>query len=589
MNQLTGAKSEAKKFLDSRESNRRDVRELAMRFAISKPKELRNQFREALAAFPKDLPYDLEEQRSNVAVTTELTEKSERWAPLGDIKNYRKYEQDEGSAFIGYEPPDPLSPQQEKRMVETTAFLQEQAVIGWAMQSVATNALQPQIDLEAAVVFAKERDSRDVLTRRRGAENHSSQTVLSAVAVVVIRFAHPESPHQTWAWNIMDRVAKMAEPANIFGGERIPWHPAKHLIIALFHDRRSPTPRANDVKHLIAMVMHPNDEVSKLAFDALLADLDEHVCWMAAQMATDLCIHHAFKMSDDGRRDDSANQKARCDSKDRALRSLNTKTLELLTTIPPAWVQSPRRPRFSRNGEALEWGDPNPSFDSQLAARLFVKFPIEKWLASTTYKPLVECWLAQLVNWTAERMMPTWQSPADRGRGSSSDSAELTEWNSALGQLIARAAPLVTLTFAQHQLLAPFLTSDEQGLRVFEPFATEAVTRHVFDAPIVPPNTFELLDDCANRAVQDPVFTPGSYRAGEVGGWDMPKLIKALLFVPIDEAASGSARFANGDWSQVGIIMPIVTKIIERAGWSTFVARTFMTLLRACGGGISGS
>ncbi|MCQ1573481.1 AAA family ATPase [Neorhizobium galegae] len=582
MNRLTGGKAEAKKFLESRESNKREVKELTMRFAVSKHQELRERFREALAAFPMDLPYQLAEQRSNTVVTAELKEKAERWAPLGDIKNYRKYEQDEGAAFIGYEPPDPLSPDQEKRMLETTTFLQEQTVIGWAAQSVAANALQPQIDLNIAVTFAKERDGRDTLNIRRDVENHSSQTVLSAVAVAVIRFAHSESPHHMWAWDVMDRVAKMVEPAK-FGGERIPWHPAKHLVIALFHDRKSPKPRTNDVTHLIAMAMHPNDEVSELAFDALLGDPDAHVRWVAAQMATDLCIRHAFEMSDYGRRDHSANQKARRGSEARALRRLNATKLEPLTTIPAAWVQSPRRPRFSRNGEALEWGDPNPSFDAQFAAKLFVKFPVEKWLASTTYKSLVEQWLVQLVNWTAERMMPPWQDSRDRRRGSSSDGAELTEWNSALGQLIARAAPFVTLPFSRHQLLAPFLTNDEEGLRVLAPFATEAATRHVLDAPTVSPNTFELLDDCATRLIQDPVFTPGNYRAGEVGGWDMPKLIKALLFVPIDQPASGSARFANGDWSQIGMIMPIVTKIIASAGWSTFVAQTFMTLCERAG------
>lgn len=583
LNRLTGAKAEAKKFLDSRESNKRDIRELAMRFAVSKSKKLRERFREALAAFPTDLPYQFAEQRSNPAVMTELKEKAERWALLGDINNYRKYEQDEGAALIGYEPPDPLSPDQKKRMVETTTFLQEHSVIGWATQSVVTNALQPQIDLDTAVAFAKERDVCDVLNLRRDAESHGSQTVLSAVAVAVIRFAHPDSPHHTWAWNVMDRVAKMAEPANAFGGERIPWHPAKHLVVALFHDRKLPTPRPNDVKHLIAMATHRNNEVVDFAFDALLMDPDEHVQWVTAQMAMDLCIRHAFEMGDDGQRDHNANQMARHESKARALRRLNTTQLEPLTTIPLAWVQSPRRPRFGRNGEALEWGDPNPSFDSQLAAKLFVKFPIEKWLASTTYKPLVEKWLAQLVNWTAERMMPTWLASQDRRRGPPSDRAELTEWNSALGQLIARAVPLVTLTFAQHQLLAPFLTSDEQGLRVLAPFSTEVVTRHVLDAPTVPPNTFQLLDDCATRLIQDPVFKPGNYRAGEVGGWDMPKLIKALLFVPIDEPASGSARFANGDWSQVGLVMPIVTKIIASAGWSMFVAQTFMTLCERAG------
>lgn len=241
-----------------------------------------------------------------------------------------------------------------------------------------------------------------------------------------------------------------------------------------------------------------------------------------------------------------------------------------------------RSPRFDRDGGALEWGDPNPPFNRQLAARLFVKFPIESWFASATHKPLVEQWLVQLVNWTADRMMPPWQDPKDRRRGSYSEGAHLTEWNSALGQLIARAAPLVTLIFARN-LLAPFLTADEQGLRVLAPFATEAAIRHVIDAPTVPPHTFELLDDCAVRLIQDSTFQPGNYRAGEVSGWDMPKLIRALLFVPLDEPASGSSRFANGDWSQVRIVMPIVTKVIASAGWSTFVAATFMTLCERAG------
>ncbi|UES43656.1 NACHT domain-containing protein [Roseibium aggregatum] len=583
MNRLTGAKAEAKKFLDSRESNKREVKELAMRFAVSKPEELRERFREALAAFPKDLPYQLAEERSNAAITAELKEAAERWGPLGDIQNYRKYEQDDGALLIGYEPPNPASPAQEKQMAETITFLQEHTVIGWAKQSVADNALQPQIDLEVAVTFAKERDGRGVLARRRDAGNHGSQTVLSAVAVAVIRFADPESPHHTWAWDVMERVAKMAEPADVFGGERIPWHPAKHLIIALFHDRKSPTPRPNDIKQLIALAMHPNQEVSELAFDALFRDPDEHVRWVAAQMAMDLCIDHPIVIGDDGRRDHSANQKAQRDSKNLALRRLKAKKIEKLSDVPPAWVHTPRRSRFSRNGESLEWGDPTPSFNPQLAAKLFSKFPIEAWLASTTEKPLIDQWLVQLVNWTAERMMPLWQNPTDRHRGSSSEAAHLAEWNSTLGQLIARAAPLVTLSFARDRLLAPFLTDDEQGLRVLAPFVTQAVTRHVIDAPSIPPNTFELLDVCAVRVIQDSTFRIGTYRAGEVRGWDMPELIKALLFVPIDEPASGSARFANGDWSQIDMVMPIVTKMIANVGWATFVAQTFMTLCERAG------
>lgn len=583
MDRLTGAKAEAKEYLESRKANKREVRELAARFAVSTPKERRERFRRALANFPEDLPYQLSEERSNGAVTAKLRETAERWASLGDIRNYRKYEQDEGTTLISYEPPDPLTAEQEVRMAESTTFLHERAVIAWALHSIDANALQPQIDLDVAVAFAKERDRRGVLARRLDAGNHGSQTVLSAVAVAVIRFASSASPHREWAWSVMDRVAMMAEPDNVVGVERIPWHPAKHLVVALFYDRKSQTPRPTDLKHLMAMAIHPNEEVSELAFDALFMDTDEHVRWVAATMAIDLCVQHRSKLRDDVRRDKSDNERERRDSKARALRRINTKKVNTLRDIPPAWVQSPRRPRFDRNGEMLKWGDPNPCFNPKLAAKLFVKFPIESWFASEAYKAHAEQWLVQLVNWTAERLMPAWQDSADRRRNSSSNAAHLTEWNSALGQLIARAAPLVSLAFARDHLLAPFLTNDEQALRVLAPFATQTVTRHVFDAPTIPPHTLELLEDCASRVIRDPTFRPDSYRAGKVSGWDMPTLIRALLFVPLDEPASGSSRFANGDWSQVGMVMPIVTKLIASAGWSTFVAKTFMTLCERAG------
>ena len=58
MKRLTGEKAIAKEYLDTRASRLRNVRELAMRFAISPDKKLRDHFKEALARFPDDLPYE---------------------------------------------------------------------------------------------------------------------------------------------------------------------------------------------------------------------------------------------------------------------------------------------------------------------------------------------------------------------------------------------------------------------------------------------------------------------------------------------------------------------------------------------------
>ena len=93
--------------MDSRQSRKREIRELAMRFALTADDGLRQRFKEALARFPDDLPYEIEEQRSNPAATASLKEAAERWAGLGDIQNYRKHQTETDEVLISYEPPNP--------------------------------------------------------------------------------------------------------------------------------------------------------------------------------------------------------------------------------------------------------------------------------------------------------------------------------------------------------------------------------------------------------------------------------------------------------------------------------------------------
>ena len=41
--------------------------------------------------------------------------------------------------------------------------------------------------------------------------------------------------------------------------------------------------------------------------------------------------------------------------------------------------------------------------------------------------------------------------------------------------------------------------------------------------------------------------------------------------------------FANGEWSQIDIIMPIVTRLITGTVWSSYVMQEFPNTLRASG------
>ena len=112
MNRLTGGKTKAKEYLDTRASRSRNVRKLAMHFAISPNKKLRDHFKEALARFPDDLPYEVEATRSNRNLTASLKEDAERYAGLGDIANYSKHRTENEQVVISYQSPVPPTPEQ---------------------------------------------------------------------------------------------------------------------------------------------------------------------------------------------------------------------------------------------------------------------------------------------------------------------------------------------------------------------------------------------------------------------------------------------------------------------------------------------
>ena len=550
-----------------------------MFFALNEDGTLRERFKAALEAFPFDLPYEREEDRPNRGVTAHLRENAERWAGLGDRAHYQQTPVADDKVMIIYQPPTPLTPAQEERLANATTYLREQGAMAWAMKSLSDNKPGDGWTLVDAIAFAQERDAPTMFDERRDVGGHASQSAISAIAACVIRFEPPSTADQDWAWGVMARVERMGEPER-FSGSRIPWHPTIHLIVALAHDRRSTTPRADTARRLMNLTFHPLEDVAQLAFQALFLDTNEHVRWGTAQLAMDRSLYRQPLVKENGERDNSANRLAREEDLSRALDRLSKATDTPLADLPPAWTRaSPRRRGRRRQSEGqMEWGDPDPSFEPQFAAKIFPSFPIEAWCQSSAHRSMLQATLCQLATWTAERLMPPWQ---DRTRRRDRQT-ELYEWERVLGDLLARAAPFFETGWVRQHLLAPFLTDDERALRVLAEFADKTATRHVVDASIVPANTFELLNDCVDRILRDRTFDPNSYRAGEVHGYDMPTLITALLFVTV-ERAPAAARFANGDWSEIGLIMPIVTRLVCAIGWSPFVMEKFLTICERAG------
>jgi hypothetical protein len=576
LTRLTGDKAKAKEYLDQRKSRTREVRDLALFFAFNGDDSIREHFKTALAAFPTDLPYEFEEQRSHAATTARLLESAQRWAGLGDRNNYDQSPAGDNQVMIAYQPPVPLTEVQEQKLAETATYLTQQRHFAWATRSLSENKPAEGWTLVEAIAFAQANDSKKLFATRLDVGGYAVQSAVSAIAACAIRF-EADAKDQAWAWGVLSRVERMKELEQ-FTGSKIPWHPAIHLVVALNQDRRSPTPRSDSATRLIKLTIYPLEDIAELAFHALFMDANNHVRWIAAQLAMDLSFHRRPTFGKRGKPDLSADMRAREASVARALGSLTNTSVAPLAAMPAAWVKASNAQR-SRTGDDDEvWVEPDPSFDPQFAAKLFIKFPVEAWCQSGTYRDLWQAALANFVAWTAERLMPSWSGKENRPERAS----ELIPWNDALGDLLARSAPFYETPWVREYLLAPFLVEDERALAVLSEFADKTVRRHILDATQIPSNTFDLLSDCTERVLRDQAFNPTGYRSGEVHGNEMPQLIKALLLVAVERAPQ-AARFVNGDWSQIQLMMPVISRLVSTIGWSPFVMQNFLTLCERAG------
>ena len=137
-----------------------------MLFALSENSALREKFKAALARFPDDLPYEFEEQKSNAGFTAHLKEEAERWAGLGDRKNYKQTQHDETHVAITYESPKPLTENEQKRLKESTTSLQGFNIVGWAIKSLEANKIADGLSLDEAVAHAKSVDTKSAFDER---------------------------------------------------------------------------------------------------------------------------------------------------------------------------------------------------------------------------------------------------------------------------------------------------------------------------------------------------------------------------------------------------------------------------------------
>ena len=188
----------------------------------------------------------------------------------------------------------------------------------------------------------------------------------------------------------------------------------------------------------------------------------------------------------------------------------------------------------------------------------------------------IEFCVAQL-EWTNERLSPSWREDgAERRERRSTD---LLEWRRQLLWFPAQVALQIEPDEADRRLLQPILahSDDEIADSLIHPFADGLVAAGAMDAAQIDPSALRYIEACCDWLLRDHAWERARWDNGDIYGFDLPYIVRILFLISVARAPA-AAGFANGDWSEVGRMLPVIHPLSRTIGDIPVVMESFLTL-----------
>ncbi|MCA8426886.1 hypothetical protein LGN30_27295 [Burkholderia seminalis] len=585
-----------------RAANARPVRKAQLSWMVPRfiftTAPLCDQAREAILNFKNNLPYQYEEHRNTSEAQENLVAQALEYAEMANLENYQAYRTKENSDEIAivHVSPTAAKPENVARAAEAARYLRQTSLWTWASKYFEEKTLGDTFTVEAAIALARETDVGDLFEHSSNENDDGSlgmrRGVVAATAAIVLSLREGRADVDLeWAREVLARAIRLPETPGLMwsSGSVIPWHHAIYVARGLAADLREGTSMDGTPRDLLSLIAHPLEIVSLAALEEAcnLWSKDPKLTWAALILAFSLC--HVLPRPQDQLRQHGD-----------ALHSVGEVQGALgvalafyetgngwspLPLPPPAWVKvepSKGRQRYRNHDEYNEddvananefWGEPDIFWYSKQAAEILKRVPFDEILRSGARNALLD-FLAGILDWTNRKNAPPWVKPGRRDRSST----HIFEWTRALGASLGRVAGLLPLSDYQVRFLDPMLRLEgENCWALLSPFASTYICIYVYDAPVVPTDAVMMLDLCLGRFLADSTFDRDAFRSGEFSGFDQPKLVRTLMFVSV-ERAELAARYVNGNWSEIGRILPLINRFIRAGGWAASVMTPFLTL-----------
>jgi hypothetical protein len=579
-------------------ANARKIRKKQLTWLVTRyifgDEEFAERTRTAILNFKNHLPFQYEEHLNLPAVRQHLTEQALEYIELADPENYRAYTTEvPDQVAIVYSSPSASQPEQVAKVEKARLSLQESHLWTWASDALQNGSLGETLTVASAIALAKKVDSETLFeTSAREEGLGMRRGAVAATAAIVLNFREDRSKADLgWARDVLKRAIRTPVMQDVMwtSGAVIPWYQGIFVARGLGADLREGTADKDTVSALLGLVGHPLEMVSLAALEEAcrLWPTIPRITWAALIFGFSLC--HVQPRPPD--KPHGPSEPIHTSDEVRGAVNLaekfyrEDKGWSPLPLPPPAWVKldpnSARGRRYRPEDydwrDAVDprevWGEPDSFWYAKYAAKILPLIPLQGILASEAKDRFLD-YVSNLLAWTNQKNAPPWVKASTRNRGA----RELFEWTHELGNMLGRMSGLLSLPEVQSRFVDPILALEGDACwSLLAPFACTYVNVYVYDARSVPDDAVSILDLCLSRLLASQELERTSYRSGKFSGFDQPQLARTLMFVSIEHAGL-AARYVNGDWSEIGRILPLIDRFVRAGGWAASVMRLFLTL-----------
>lgn len=572
-----------------KEGNERPVRRAEIRslgtLMVLRGGELGAQAAAVIQGFSGNLPFDYAEQRKNAGVRSVLARTAEIWAELGKRENYRaELSPDESKVVISHENPKATGEDIQTMQAQHSEMGRYLTLLNWAYSYFNDGKLKESLTLEAAATAAKELDFEDLFAIGHEYTELAHQRQSAVAGVAAILLLEKAEAHLQWAVEVCARAAQTPEVPQPFftRSMKLMHHPVLYAtkglgaLFAVAEDDEDVKPLQSLLTELCA---HPYEEIAIAAFDALLDAWPRYpdIAWAAMRLATALALFEVQY----GPGDAEARHYARIQgvvAEELQRLQDGAPVAGPLPTWPEPWVPITdgeavqARRRRGRTVDA-EWRVNPLHVDTSFLDKVLQVIPLEAALVDQAHAALFLDWCEGLAKWTIKRIAPAWA----RSRRDLDDTygPDYFEWRRHLYRLLSRVALKLPVEEGTRRFLQPAMTTNDETFASLGECFTRHLIAQVADSPQIPQTALELLSVVTQRVL--------AYRdwhhAGHGGHseQDFVDIVKHLFFADFGYA-SGAVRFANRNWAEVGVVIPVFEPILRAHGSVTFVARAWMDL-----------